>query len=332
MFDGSACEATESLLAHSRGPDMLKGRRIVAVFLICLGAIGGSMSFWHGKPPHSCKRGQELYAFWFGSCVFGGMHFTFYVLALACDRFRMQGHQSNGVVQWLGVVFHNVLRSIALLGWCWTLYGVIAYARTVDMIPRTCFVFGSFGFHIGIALALMSSLILAPSMVWAFGEAPAWMEAAAVEMTSLARDLDLLEKGSEEDKLRVIRSANIREPPGFTRGMGSVVGNNCWISSLLQLLREAPASGLEHDEECAFVRELGVAAGVWPVSPEHIEAGPEAVGLVCQYVQRALPPTVIIFAGRHGDLRQDVCSVEGAPCVHMFNPLGRHFDPLWPER
>jgi len=124
---------------------------------------------------------------------------------------------------------------------------------------------------------------------------------------------------------------NVSLPPGFRCGVGSTSDNNCFISSLVQLLRGAPEAGPLHTTECAQIRRLGVQAGVWRGPPAHIEADHDAVALVCQALQHDAVPSVVVFAGLHADLRQEVPGAAGARTLHLFNPVGMHFDPLWPD-
>merc|ERR1712232_662843 len=88
---------------------------------------------------------------------------------------------------------------------------------------------------------------------------------------------------------------NVHLPPQFTCGVGSTKGNNCWISSLVQLVRGAPEMGFLHDADCASIRDQGVQAGIWAASPAHITAGLEAIEMVCHALKCHDAPNVVIL-------------------------------------
>lgn len=130
--------------------------------------------------------------------------------------------------------------------------------------------------------------------------------------------------------------ANARVPNGYQRGRGSMQGNNCWISSVMQCLRGCSEQGPSHLAECAKIRTAGIDA-LW--GPRNfVEANHMNLAFVADHV---LGPghTVVcdLFSGHDGRMRGQIrsgCGRNDDPTthiIHVFNPTGVHFDPLWTE-
>ena len=128
--------------------------------------------------------------------------------------------------------------------------------------------------------------------------------------------------------------ANSRPPDGFLRGCGSMAGNNCFISSVVQALAGVGDSGQEHDSLCADIRRRG--AGVFWDEKSFVTASESALAFICDCaIPDAFPRVhVTLYSGHDGGHRQEICT-EGAARqgplrhIHIYNPVGVHFDPLF---
>jgi hypothetical protein len=128
--------------------------------------------------------------------------------------------------------------------------------------------------------------------------------------------------------------ANNRVPAGFVRGRGSMQGNNCFISSVMQALVGKELRGPEHDEACAQIRRAGLGQ-LWRAN-NFIEAIPSTLSFVTRHVFGEDRSVMChLYSSRDGTTLEDVacgeCSAGEGPQhhIHMFNPTGVHFDPLW---
>ena len=127
--------------------------------------------------------------------------------------------------------------------------------------------------------------------------------------------------------------ANNRVPDGFVRGRGSMAGNNCFMSSVMQALLGKDLHGPEHHEACAKIRRAGLGT-LWQAS-NFIEANPETLAFVTGHVLGEVQAVVCHFySSRDGTTVFDVrCGDTSTPkgrrhVIHVFNPIGVHFDPL----
>lgn len=147
----------------------------------------------------------------------------------------------------------------------------------------------------------------------------------------LAEWLVLLVDRKEVDLKGMV--ANSRVPSGFERGAGSTKGNNCFISSVVQCLRGAAASGFDHEEECAALRRAG-SGNVWG-ERDFIVASPETLLFVATAVLgQEGDVTCTIYSAHDGSnvtvvRTGHVGDHARAHDISLFNPVGVHFDPLW---
>ena len=129
-----------------------------------------------------------------------------------------------------------------------------------------------------------------------------------------------------------------RKPPvGFEAGYATGNGNNCLISTPLQLVtgRREVGPRATHDKRCASVRAVGAARGVWPGDGSYLTACCAAVREVCRQAEvrgTDRPARVVLYSGDdHAQIVQVVRSDHGSGEVSGYNPGNVHFVPLWPE-
>ena len=127
--------------------------------------------------------------------------------------------------------------------------------------------------------------------------------------------------------------ANSRVPVGFARGRGSMEGNNCFISSIIQALLGKDLHGPEHHESCAKIRQAGLGT-LW-LANNFIEANPETLAFVTAHVLGKGQAVVChLYSSYDGTTVSEVrCGDATTPAelwhvIHLFNPTGVHFDPL----
>ena len=127
--------------------------------------------------------------------------------------------------------------------------------------------------------------------------------------------------------------ANAAVPAGVTRGQGSMRGSSCFISSVVQTLTGVAGAGDEHEQLCAQIRHAG-RNNLWSTS-NFIEASAETLGFIAGHVLGPGHSVVLNLYSSHdgSNVTHITC---GEPAgrsqlkIHMFNPTGVHFDPLWP--
>ena len=129
--------------------------------------------------------------------------------------------------------------------------------------------------------------------------------------------------------------ANSRVPDGFARGRGSMAGNNCFISSVVQALLGESLYGPEHNKVCAKIREAGIRRDLWQEA-DFIEANPATLAFVTLSVLGKGHAVVCrCYSSHDGTTVTNVCCDDGSTpegqkhVIHVFNPTGVHFDPLW---
>lgn len=310
----SAVDSTQLETGFMRSP---RSRTCAASLVGALGVAGIVRCAVRGlHAPPGCAPGLQLAVFWslapgFGTVMFAGYGFL----------------KMNGAF----TVYALLERSCASLAWLWCCFGCATYFRLINARYHGCLGGESVVLHtFAVVVCLMCLLLLPLVVVYCDLQHRERLrdpkESALLwdQVTAGLRTLD--EVPSQYRAL----PKNVHLPPEFACGVGSTKGNNCWISSLVQLVRGAPDAGFLHDAECASIRDQGVHAGVWAASPDHIAAGIEAIEMVCHALQCEHVPNVVILAGLRADLRQEVLSNPANRTVCMFNPVGMHFDPLWP--
>jgi hypothetical protein len=146
----------------------------------------------------------------------------------------------------------------------------------------------------------------------------------------LVEHLVLLAHRKEIDLKGMVKHAAV--PTGFKCGVGSPTGNNCYISSVCQCLQGAPQEGPLHEELCRKIR----AAGLGPLWKEanYIEASPETLQFIANHILGpSCSVTCWLYSGFDGGNEANIaCGPVGNSqhhVIHLFNPVGVHFDPLW---
>lgn len=290
--------------------------RLTTASIHCvLGIVGILVVTTSGLVNPACELCTELTVFWSCLGVFGIIYITLLALIYFAEHFAQYPRQ-DAIAATVCID-----RSCALGLWLWIDFGCITYIRTVS--KPACWISDAVTFNYWIVIVLGVCVIFTPVLVYS-------LDLATRRARSGARDVDLELTYCERNRIYRDLPNSVVAPPGFRCGVASMAGSNCWISSLVQLLRGTPANGPVHDMECMKIRKIGVAAGAWPSSPIDIEATSEAVEMVCSAIDHQPVPNVVVFAGSHATLRQDIMSSPDAPTVHMFNPHGQHYDPLWP--
>lgn len=146
----------------------------------------------------------------------------------------------------------------------------------------------------------------------------------------LVEHLVMLVDRKEVDLRGMVRHAGT--PAGFERGVGSPSGNNCFISSVCQSIQGAHAEGSEHEALCRQIRAAGV--GIHWQEQNYIEASSETLQFVAQHL---LGPDCSVECWVYASF--DGSNITSLDCghpgngqhleIHLFNPVGVHFDPLW---
>eukprot|EP00928_Gymnodinium_smaydae_P045875 TRINITY_DN30537_c0_g1_i1.p1 TRINITY_DN30537_c0_g1~~TRINITY_DN30537_c0_g1_i1.p1 ORF type:complete len:371 (+),score=45.41 TRINITY_DN30537_c0_g1_i1:161-1273(+) len=305
-------------------------RRCASTLVATLGTLGTVWSTWFGIDA-LVSRGHHdgspldtrLLLFWGGAAVIG--------FVLLCAYLFLK---TNGAF----AVYALIERVCVTLMWFWAWLGCSCY---VEILRRQGGMLNVLGVVRAVlaACGLFLCVLLVPAIVgyydWRHRERLRDPDSSAKLWGEMTGGLDDVYEASASlessggQTYRVL-PANVKLPRSFRCGVGSARGHNCWISSLVQLLRGFPESGIRHDAECAEIREQGVAAGVWRPSPDHITAGPEEVQVVVNALGLDEVPTVVILAGLQADMRQEVPGMPGSGTIYLFNPVGVHFDPLWP--
>ena len=128
--------------------------------------------------------------------------------------------------------------------------------------------------------------------------------------------------------------ADAHPPPGFLRGRGSAAGNNCLISSIAQALPGTGDQSQGHIDVCANIRRRG--AGFFWDERSFIEASEAALAFICDCLMEGfLIIHMTLHCGHDGgnfqEVRTEGAVREGLPrAIHLYNPVGVHFDPLFP--
>jgi hypothetical protein len=128
--------------------------------------------------------------------------------------------------------------------------------------------------------------------------------------------------------------ADAHPPPGFLRGRGSAAGNNCLISSIAQALLGTGDQSQGHIDVCANIRRRG--AGLFWDERSFIEASEAALAFICDCLMEGFPIIhMTLHCGHDGgncqEVRAEGAVREGPPrAIHLYNPVGVHFDPLFP--
>ena len=128
---------------------------------------------------------------------------------------------------------------------------------------------------------------------------------------------------------------NAAVPGGFSRGKGSMAGNNCFISSVAQALLGLASAGEEHDKFCAQIRRAGMG-DLWGAN-NFILASAETLAFISDQV---LGPGHAVFLTLHSShdgsnvvhIESGCSDTRAQKSIHIFNPTGVHFDPLWPAK
>lgn len=143
--------------------------------------------------------------------------------------------------------------------------------------------------------------------------------------------LVLLVDRKEIDLAGMVVNAAI--PTGFKRGRGSMRGNNCFISSVVQALTGVSGGGDEHDQLCAQIRQAGTGK-LWSGS-NFIEASAVTLEFITEQVLGSGHLVLLnLYSSYDGsNVSQIPCGAPGRHTqhqIHVLNPTGVHFDPLWP--
>lgn len=268
--------------------------------------------------PAGCALGTQFTLFWASAVVLTAIYVLSRAFICCVERYAQYPRRdaARDTICWE--------RVCAFSSYLWACVGLALYLTTTW--HERCWVKGS---SILAVCFLLTAIIMPVTMVY-FDR---FYSAHLLDIESEAREWQCSRTElSEVAQTRIDGSPLLDDfspPIGFRRGVGSSDGNNCWISSLVQLLRGAPARGFEHEAECGKIRRFGVSIGAWAAGSTHIDADSDAVEAVCRVVQKPVP-NVVIFAGPRGEMCQDIPSTPGAPIVFMFNARGLHYDPLWP--
>ena len=145
------------------------------------------------------------------------------------------------------------------------------------------------------------------------------------------------------------RRPRLSPPPGYTKTLASGSGNNCFLSSVEQLFMERrPGSanalteadvrnaGSAHNVRCRFLRQWGAARGLWPGGAHFISSTVHSFRGALQAIAAltGLPApqaSCTVCAGFDGSLQQVlVADRAGFARWRMYNPVGVHYEPLWP--
>jgi len=124
-----------------------------------------------------------------------------------------------------------------------------------------------------------------------------------------------------------------RVPVGFIRGYASAAGLNCLVRSALQLLTECPctdASKPQQLERCTEIRARGVQLKRLPAQG-FLDAS-KHLRFVSDAIMPGADVSWIIHSGRDGDLEQRIGPRTSEVVLHLYNPVGVHFEPLWPAQ
>jgi hypothetical protein len=122
-----------------------------------------------------------------------------------------------------------------------------------------------------------------------------------------------------------------KSPDGFIVGTATMDGCNCLIHSALQLLREEPVTEhnkLAHERECRRIRAKEKS---W-LPHDYLDA--RRLIKIQEHVCGGAPATWVLHSGLNGDITQHVGPATPEALMaahHLYNPGGRHFEPLWPQ-